>query len=538
MFVLYPNEGRDVLSPKPTHRNAEVTAMKNRNELLALMFIAFLSLSVSGCYTQIASKTTEGGAAIRSERTMPSTDERGVNTENAENEDDENVVYVDDDYASEEDVPQEFGLKTRRYNDDWYSETEYDDGKTVINNFYSDGYYRDNPGYWYRTRPGLWHDSYWWGNRPGVYVGFGIGYDPYWRFGWYGGSGWGYDGYWMDPYPGWWDDPWYYNAWWPHRYGGWYAYGWDDYHHGSYGGYHPGGGGHDNGGDNPDSGRKYRQDRYAGFGTSRNAGGVVTVGNGSSNSDNTTEKASTSRTNRRDGRSGFGTTATRRETGTQSGTTEKKSGTTTTRRSGTNSRYENQDGTTVRQRTGSGLIIRRSRTTSDESAETSADKISRPVQENGDRQYRMNDRTDTDRTETRVESPDASGNTDTEARRTVRTRSGPWTIIRRSSQRTSAETESSSSNASNSETKSENSSVERTTTRSNSGSQASKSTPSSESRSSSASSSSRSSGSSSGSRSSSASSGSSGGGGGSRSSGGGGGSRSSGGSSGGSSRRR
>ncbi len=312
---------------------------------------------------------------------MPSTDERGVNTENAENEDDENVVYVDDDYASEEDVPQEFGLKTRRYNDDWYSETEYDDGKTVINNFYSDGYYRDNPGYWYRTRPGLWHDSYWWGNRPGVYVGFGIGYDPYWRFGWYGGSGWGYDGYWMDPYPGWWDDPWYYNAWWPHRYGGWYAYGWDDYHHGSYGGYHPGGGGHDNGGDNPDSGRKYRQDRYAGFGTSRNAGGVVTVGNGSSNSDNTTEKASTSRTNRRDGRSGFGTTATRRETGTQSGTTEKKSGTP-------------QHGDRNELKICKPRMVQPSARGPDrtdnpqkpdnihESAETSADKISRPVQEN------------------------------------------------------------------------------------------------------------------------------------------------------------
>lgn len=458
LFYMRMREETSSSTP-PIHRNAEVTAMKRQNLLLALMFIAVLALAASGCYTQLASRTTEGGAVIRSERTAPSSDDR-----DAAAEADDNEVYVEDDNAEEDDgdVQPEFGLKARKYADGWYSETEYDDGKTVINNFYYGGY-RYYPDYWYRTRPGWWYDSYRWDYRPGMYVGFGIGYDPYWRFGWYGGWSWGYDGWWVDPYPGWWDDPWYYHAWWPHRYGGWYAYDWYD-HHDHYGGYHPGGNGGGDG-DRPDSGRKYRQDRYAGFGTSRDAGGVVTVGGGSSNGGETTEKASTSRATRRDGRSGFGTTgSTRRETGVETGTTEKKADTATTRRTGTTRRYQGDDGATVRQRTDSGFIIRR-RSTSDESADGSADKISREVQENGDREYRMNDRSWSERTATRIESPEASGNTDTEVRRAVRTRSVPWTIIRRSTEKTAAETEASSGETSNSGSRSDNGAVERTTRR-------------------------------------------------------------------------
>jgi hypothetical protein len=184
--------------------------------------------------------------------------------------------------------------------------------------------------------------------------------------------------------------------------------------------------------------RKYRQDRLDGFGTSRDAGGVVTVGN-DSNETSMSKPVVSGRTVRGDARDGFGTSDTRRRSpaSDKSSATEKSAGGSTSTNTGAPARRNTGQTTTpVHQRVQSGEMIRRYTAPEPVGVEVSPDALSRPVIQQGDEQNRMKESTYT--VVRREASPDisgenaASGQSKDDSSKRARVLPGMWTILRRS----------------------------------------------------------------------------------------------------------
>jgi hypothetical protein len=398
--------------------------MKRNTRLYTLMLCAAITIFAAGCYTVISTTAYRGG--------MYGSSDSGTDQPNSARVSATEKTAAEPDSFAERDDSHDFGLKPERYYHDpyrTYSETEQDSGMTVINNYYYYNYpdpYFDSWGYrtWYgRT----WYDPWYWDGpfrpswRSGIYLGFGYYSNP-----WYDPWAFRYDGYWVDPWC--WYDPWYSYSWWNYPYFGGYA-GWNDrwYDHGrgdwrDWGG----GGGGGGGGSVTNEPRKYRNDRLAGFGTSRDAGGVTTVGDGSSGT-TAPERGVSERAIRGGSRDGFGTTDTRRRgpAAGQTTGTEKRTADSPAQNAATPSRRNpGTDVSPTHQRVRSGEMIRLSDVSESGNIEQSSDAMNRSVLRQGDARSRMNDQTEI--VVKREVSPDISDSEN------LRSRSRVWTIIHRS----------------------------------------------------------------------------------------------------------
>lgn len=353
--------------------------MKKTTKLCAVMLFAAITLFTAGCYTVISTAAYRGAGGVAPDR---SSYDRVSTSEQA---------AAETDSTAEQNESPDFGLKLQAYDSDT-SESEYEDGETVVNNYY---YYNNLDPYYYSGGYQPWYGRSWYNpwfrgyGYPGVSLGFG--YDSYlWYEPWYGSLDW----YWTDPWCQY--DPWYRYSWCHTPYGGWYGgWGndrWNDRYPGDW--QHNGGGGYD-GGDIANEPRKYRQDRLAGFGTSRNTGGVVTAGSGSSGN-NYPENGVSERAVRGDARTGFGTANTRRGSQKDAGSgTEKRNAVSPAPNVRTPSSKETAPNAgTIHQKVRSGEMTRRNSAPEQENGKISSDAVSGPVLGQGDERYRMNDRTE------------------------------------------------------------------------------------------------------------------------------------------------